>query len=270
MNDMKINIPVDKALNMIGTLLEEIPLLEGKEETSEEYQEWETELKSSIEIIYGDWSRSSLKTIYYILNPIMMSKGIDRDSIHLDMTAGKLIELKTQLTAMYKTLNRMSDNGSSKGHPYLIINSIFRNFPRFIRQMYVRHDSRKLIISEIKDEYDVQDIIHALLMLFFDDVRAEDPIPKMAGTSSRIDFFLEEEKIGIEIKIANANRRSKKIGEEIADDILKYKRRNDINYLFFFIYDPEFMIDNPIGFEKDINNNSTKKLQIKTIVSPQN
>lgn len=46
MNDMKINIPVDKALNMIGTLLEEIPLLEGKEETSEEYQEWETELKS--------------------------------------------------------------------------------------------------------------------------------------------------------------------------------------------------------------------------------
>lgn len=45
MNDMKINIPVDKALNMIGTLLEEIPLLEGKEETSEEYQEWETELK---------------------------------------------------------------------------------------------------------------------------------------------------------------------------------------------------------------------------------
>lgn len=97
---MKINIPVEKALNMIGTLLEEIPLLEGKEETSEEYQEWETELKSSIEIIYGDWSRSSLQPIYYILNPIMMSKGIDRDSIHLDMTAGKLIELKTQLTAM--------------------------------------------------------------------------------------------------------------------------------------------------------------------------
>jgi hypothetical protein len=270
MSDMKINIPVEKALNMIGTLLEEIPLLEGKEETSEEYQEWETELKSSIEIIYGDWSRSSLKPIYYILNPIMMSKGIDRDSIHLDMTAGKLIELKTQLTAMYKTLNRMSDKGSSKGHPYLIINSIFRNFPRFIRQMHVRHDNRGQIIPKINDEYDVQDIIHALLMLFFDDVRAEDPIPNIAGASSRIDFFLEEEKIGIEIKIANTNHRSKKIGEEIADDILKYKKRNDINYLFFFIYDPEFMIDNPIGFEKDINKCSTNNLQIKTIVSPQN
>ena len=56
------------------------------------------------------------------------------------------------------------------------------------------------MISEIKDEYDVQDLLNALLRLNFDDVRPEEYTPSYAGSSTRVDFLLKKEKIVIEVK----------------------------------------------------------------------
>lgn len=47
---------------------------------------------------------------------------------------------------------------------------------------------------EVKDEYDVQDILEALLRVHFDDVRPEEPNPTISGQSSRVDFFLKRER----------------------------------------------------------------------------
>jgi hypothetical protein len=44
---------------------------------------------------------------------------------------------------------------------------------------------------EIKDEYDVQDLLHALLRLHFDDIRPEEWTPSYGGGSSRMDFLLK-------------------------------------------------------------------------------
>lgn len=43
----------------------------------------------------------------------------------------------------------------------------------------------------LEDEYDVQDLPHALLLLYFDDVRAEEWTPSYAGKSARMDFLLK-------------------------------------------------------------------------------
>jgi REase_DpnII-MboI len=52
----------------------------------------------------------------------------------------------------------------------------------------------------MKDEYDVQDSLHALLKLHFDDVRREEWTPSYAGSQSRMDFLLKREKIVVETK----------------------------------------------------------------------
>ena len=46
----------------------------------------------------------------------------------------------------------------------------------------------------------MQELLHALLWIFFTDVRREDPVPQRAGASSRTDFVLKKEEIIVEVK----------------------------------------------------------------------
>jgi len=115
-----------------------------------------------------------------------------------------------------------------------------------------RHENRDTII--ITDEYDVQDLLHALLRIFFNDIRPEEYTPSYAGGSSRIDFLIKSEKIAIEIKKTREGLKGKQIADQLIIDIDRYKAAHpDCETLFCFVYDPEGLIQNPIGFEKDIN-----------------
>ena len=115
-----------------------------------------------------------------------------------------------------------------------------------------RHDNRNTIT--ITDEYDVQDLLHALLKIFFDDIRPEEYTPSYAGGSSRIDFLIKSEKIAIETKKTRKGLKGKEIADQLIIDIDRYKAAHpDCEILFCFVYDPENLIQNPIGFEKDIN-----------------
>jgi hypothetical protein len=52
----------------------------------------------------------------------------------------------------------------------------------------------------INDEYDVQDLMRAILAIEFDDIRPEEWSPSYAGGSKRMDFLLKEESIVVEVK----------------------------------------------------------------------
>jgi hypothetical protein len=55
------------------------------------------------------------------------------------------------------------------------------------RQLRKRHRDRATLI--IADEYDVQDLLHALLRLEFDDVRPEENTPSYAGAELGWTFY---------------------------------------------------------------------------------
>jgi hypothetical protein len=48
---------------------------------------------------------------------------------------------------------------------------------------------------EVKDEYDVQDALHAAPRLHFGDVRDEEPAPSHAATTTRLDLLIRNERI---------------------------------------------------------------------------
>jgi hypothetical protein len=89
------------------------------------------------------------------------------------------------------------------------------------RQLKDRHDSRPTIT--VKDEYDAQDLLNALLRAFFDDIRREEWSPSYAGGSSRIDFVLPRYRLGIELKYARESMTSKDLGEQLIVDITNTK-----------------------------------------------
>lgn len=132
-----------------------------------------------------------------------------------------------------------------------IIKNICAKFHIFARQLQSRYNDRATI--DIADEYDVQDLLHAVLRLHFKDVRAEDPMPTKAGASSRVDFLIHDENIAIEVKKTNPKLKAKEIGEQIAIDIQRYQANVNCKYLICFVYDPEGKIANPVGLENDLS-----------------
>jgi REase_DpnII-MboI len=146
---------------------------------------------------------------------------------------------------------------------------ICRRFPLFARQLLVRRKSvaknTKRQISRptitMRDEYDVQDALHALLRLYFDTVEPEVWTPSYAGNQSRIDFVLPEHKIVIEAKFFGDKKTNRAIAQELIVDERYYQESPHCETLVALVYDPDLRCTNPQAFERDI----TEKSQIHVI-----
>ncbi len=126
-----------------------------------------------------------------------------------------------------------------------------QRFHQIARQLRNRHDQRTTI--EVEDEYDVQDLLHALLRFTFDDIRPEERTPSYAGKSTTMDFLLKTEQLVIETKKTRKGLGAKELGDQLIIDIQSYQAHPDCKTLFCFVYDPEGRIANPIGIETDLS-----------------
>jgi REase_DpnII-MboI len=120
----------------------------------------------------------------------------------------------------------------------------------------------------ISDEYDVQDLLHALLKIDFDDIRNEDPVPSHAGAASRTDFSLRKYGIVIEVKMTRKGLADGEIGKQLLVDIERYQKYPDCKYLIAFIYDPGRHVKNPAGLTGDLTG-KTGKITVEVMLRPQ-
>jgi hypothetical protein len=147
------------------------------------------------------------------------------------------------------------------------VDLLCRRFHAVVNQLHQpKRRSRSSLSSVLKSEYDVQELLHALLWIFFTDVMREDPVPQRAGASSRTDFVLKNEGIIVEVKKTRSKLRDNEVGKELIVDIERYKARKDCNLAYCFVYDPEHLIRNPAGLEE--LSRSEGELIIKVVVLP--
>jgi hypothetical protein len=164
---------------------------------------------------------------------------------------------KTKLTETAKN--------TEKYDPLSLVEQICSRFHLIARQLRTRHGDRTTLI--VNDEYDVQDLMHSLLHIYFDDIRTEEYTPSYAGGSSRLDFLLKNESIIVETKKTRQTLKAKQVGDELLIDIQRYKSHPDCKKLVCFVYDPEGWISNPRGLENDLNRKEEKFI-VKTIIIP--
>jgi len=147
-----------------------------------------------------------------------------------------------------------------------LLETILDRFHLVAKQIRQRYDDRESL--DIKDEYDVQDLLHALLRIYFEDIRTEEWNPSYAGGSTRADFLLKTEQIVIEVKKTRSNLKAKQLGEQLIIDIAKYKTHPDCKTLYCFVYDPDGYITNPRGIENDLNKTSDESFKVKVTIVP--
>jgi hypothetical protein len=171
------------------------------------------------------------------------------------------------VTRLLKQLHAQADSAApGSGEALQDVLNICRRFHIAAKQLESRREGRNTIT--IGDEYDVQDVLHSLLRVRFDDVRPEEVSPSVAGRSARMDFLLKGERIVVETKMTRPNRNDKEIGDELLQDIARYKKHPDCSVLVCLIYDPQRLLKNPRGLEADLESQSGGHLVVKVIVTP--
>jgi len=186
-----------------------------------------------------------------------------RDDIRFDRR--RLVSVKERLLLIpeAESMRKLTEDRSEAVLEKIEI--ILTRFHQIARQLRRRHDNRPTL--DIEDEYDVQDLLHALLRLFFDDIREEEWTPSYAGGASRVDFLLKLEKTLIEVKKARKSLTAKAIGDQLIIDIALYQAHPDCESLICFVYDPDGYVRNATGLENDLSKRHGNLL-VKVYVMP--
>lgn len=135
--------------------------------------------------------------------------------------------------------------------PLDAIRTLCTGFHAVARQLRQRHEDRPTL--DVEDEHDVQDLLHALLRLQFDDIRTEHWVPSYAGGAARTTFLLVPERIALVIKRTRPGLGGREITAQLEIDAQRYSGRPDCDRLFCFVYDPEGRIANPREFETGLS-----------------
>ena len=247
---MKKEDAIEKLKRQIGLM----DNLKSKPRFSQDFTKWRRETEIAIERIFGDDTRhiKEFKNISYSLFGTI--KGSNQQFLERKFFIEGLDNSCTILESMIQEIEDYWDDNNIN-QPIIFasdnIKILCDRFHLFARQLKSRHGSRNTI--EINDEYDVQDLFHALLNLYFDDIRDEEWTPSYAGGASRVDFLLKKEQTVIEIKKTREKLTDKEVGEQLIIDITKYKSHSDCKTLICFVYDPERRIKNPRGLENDLS-----------------
>jgi hypothetical protein len=188
-------------------------------------------------------------------HPPRRRMGVSDEEQWLEGLEGVLAALRADYEA-----GRVQNEKQSDIPAFLQINKLLTRFHVVAQQLKKRHAGRDSL--RITDEYDVQDLIHALLRIEFDDIRPEEWTPSYAGKCARMDFLLKKQRTVIEVKMTRDKLTDKEIGDELLVDLVRYMNHPDCSTLICFVYDPDQLINNPAGLKHDLEALSAEGLAI--------
>lgn len=235
---------------------------------SPEFTKWYRDTRIACEYIFGKES-SHVKEFTNIAFSLHAFSSSTPDSEFERAYQDGLIRANTLLCSIIEEIQEYGVEYSQELQQTAIerVEIICNRFHLITRQLRSRHENRKTI--EVEDEYDAQDLFHALLYLYFDDIRKEEWVPIYAGGGSRIDFVLKQEQIVIELKKTRKGLTAKELGEQLLVDIQKYQAYPYCKILICFVYDPEGRIANPRGVENDLLELKKKMgIELKVFIKP--
>jgi hypothetical protein len=256
-----------QAIQKLQRQLVEIDPLQRIRRGSPEFTRWHRNTEVAIENIFGRDTRhvKDFTSLEYDLSfctsetlesdfQAAYGQGLAKAQQVLHSMIEEIEEYWTETTETPVPLSKLA-----------VLESLCNRFHLVARQLRERHADRETI--DVVDEYDVQDLLHALLHIHFDDIRPEEWTPSYGGGSARVDFLLKDESIIVEIKKTRSKLGAREIGDELLIDIGRYQVHPSCKYLVCFVYDPEGRIGNPRGLESDLRR-KVNDIEVKVFVRP--
>jgi hypothetical protein len=209
---------------------------------------------------------SALPSLYIVADRYF-DPTLDRFKDRLVRRVAKQISALVSIIGQLDLIQEeVTASGSSENEtPERNLELLFERFHLVARRMQTRRASRPTL--QITDEYDVQDLLHALLTIFFEDIRKEEWAPSYAGAATKMDYLLPELETAVEVKKTRPTLTARDVGEELIVDIKKYQEHPRCRKLVCFVYDPDGFISNPRGVEADLSKQHDK-LAVRVMIRP--
>ncbi len=239
-------------IEKLQEIIDEIDVLIEKkvQKSSTEFQLWHYKVKHFLFTKYGEKSFEYKEFLKKEFMPSILNYDAP-DSEFVKKCRDDLTVVKGAFCDYLRDLQEcQNDSSSTCIDKSECISRIFTHFRKIAIELSHRHDGREPL--RIKDEYDVQDLLRALLSLYFDDVRPEEWTPSYAGSSLRIDFLIPEIEAVIEVKKTRPTMTDKTLSEELIVDIEKYQAHPTCKKIYCFVYDPDNMLRYPAAIKNDL------------------
>lgn len=146
-----------------------------------------------------------------------------------------------------------------------LVRVLCSRFHSVARQLRLRGEYRATV--SVEDELDVQDLLHALLRIQFEDIGTEEWTPSYAEGTSRTTFLLNDNRLAVLVKKTRNGLTAKDLTEQLRIDTERYRTKSRCTSLLCFIYDPEGRIGNPRALETSLTTVSDS-LTIDVLVAP--
>ncbi len=140
--------------------------------------------------------------------------------------------------------SQLAQNGST---PVELVKMLCHRFHSVARQLRLRGEYRATL--SVEDEIDVQDLLHALLRIQFNDIDTEEWTPSYAEGATRTTFLLNDNQLAVLVKKTRNGLTAKDLTEQLRIDTERYLTKSRCTSLLCFIYDPDGRIGNPRAFE---------------------
>lgn len=244
--------------------ISQVDKLKNQENFSSDFKAWKRKTASLIDRVFGPDSRQ-LKDFEDIKYSLTIATNLTPRTAWRGAYLHGLEDARAILESMVEELTEFNFDSGDSSNPYLFILTLLDHFHNVARQLRNRYKNRNTL--DVADEYDVQDLLHALLKTKFDDIRAEEWSPSYAGKSSRMDFLLKDSGVVIETKRTRNGLKEGEIGDQLIIDIERYKKHPDCKKLICFVYDPEGLIGNPAGLSSDLTREEDG-FKVEVVVRP--
>jgi hypothetical protein len=138
----------------------------------------------------------------------------------------------------------------SGSDPVELVKTLCCRFHSVARQLRLRGEYRATI--SVEDEIDVQDLLHALLRIQFDDIGADEWTPSYSGGAPRTTFLLNDNRLAVIVKRTRPGLNAKDLTDQLRIDTERYRSHDRCTTLLCFMYDPDGRIGNPRGLEASL------------------
>lgn len=149
--------------------------------------------------------------------------------------------------------------------PHYLIRKVCLRFHSVARQLRLRKDYRPTL--EIDDDYDLQDLLCALLKMEFDEVSTDEWTPTYTAGASRTTLLVNRDKIAVVAKKTRLGLTTKELADQVTADSAHYRAQGRCSTLFCFIYDPEGRIGSPKRLETTLTSVS-EHCRVEVLVAP--
>lgn len=132
-----------------------------------------------------------------------------------------------------------------------LVMQILNAFPTVSRMLGNRGRGRPPFL--IENEYDLQDLLFAIVRSVFEDARREEWTPKRAGSAKRIDIVIPSVNAVIETKFVRDATHAKSVADELRIDFECYHDHENCAQLIAICSDPSRHILDSAQFEKELS-----------------